>query len=213
MRITVLGAAGNVGSRVVKEALSRGHQVTGVMRDAKRLGELHPDIKQEVGDAANIDDVVRLSQGQDLLISATRPQPGNEQELVNMTQSLLAGAAQSGVRLLLVGGAGGLTVPGKPDQLVVDDPTYVAPVWRDIALACTKQLALCRANTQTNWTYLSPPAMLMPGERTGKFRLGLDELLTDKAGNSAISMEDYAIALMDEAEQGNHQRARFTVAY
>ena len=95
----------------------------------------------------------------------------------------------------------------------MDDPRYVGPAWRDIALACTEQLAVCREQSHVRWTYLSPPAMLVPGERTGSFRLGSDELLVDAEGESTISMEDLAVALLDEAEQPKHPRARFTVAY
>jgi len=213
MRITVFGAAGNVGSRVVAEALSRGHEVTAVIRDSARSHELDASVNVRIGDAGISEDVARLSAGQDVVITATRPQTGRERELVAITESLFTGLAQSNVRLLVVGGAGGLTVPGDSNALVVDDPRYVGPAWRDIALACTEQLEVCRAQSHVDWTYLSPPAMLMPGERTGTFRVGNDELLVDAEGKSRISMEDFAVALMDEAEQPKHPQARFTVAY
>ncbi len=213
MRITVFGAAGSVGSRVVTEALARGHDVTAVVRDTARFSELDPKANAQVGDASKIEDVVKLSTDQDIVITATRPAAGNESELVRITQSLLTGMNQSGVRLLLVGGAGGLTVPNSNGTLVVDDPKYVAPAWRDIAVACVEQLELCLNDKETNWTYLSPAAMMLPGERTGQFRLGQDELLIDADGESQISVEDLAVALVDEAEQVKFPRARFTVAY
>ena len=213
MRITVFGAAGNVGSRVVVEALSRGHEVTAVTRDPSRLLGVDASVNVRVGDAGNSEEVAKLSRGQDLVITATRPQSGKEQELIAITESLFTGIAQTNVRLLVVGGAGGLTVPDDRNRLVVDDPRYVGPAWRDIALACTEQLAVCREQSHVRWTYLSPPAMLVPGERTGSFRLGSDELLVDAEGESTISMEDLAVALLDEAEQPKHPRARFTVAY
>ncbi len=84
---------------------------------------------------------------------------------------------------------------------------------RDLALACTDQLEACRADTEVDWAYLSPAALLTPGERTGNYRLGDDELLVDAEGNSTMSMEDLAVALLDEAERPKHHRTRFTAAY
>lgn len=213
MRIVLFGAAGNLGSRILAEALSRGHEVTAVVRDPARFNELPAAANARVGNAANADDVAKLSAGQDVVISATRPAPGRESELAMTAKTLLAGVARAEVRLLLVGGAGSLIVPGSGGTLAADDPTFVPLAWRDIALACVDQFEVCRADTQADWTYLSPPALLAPGERTGHYRLGTDELLIDDEGNSAISMEDLSIALLDEAERPRHRRIRFTAAY
>ena len=213
MKITVFGATGNVGKRVIDEALMRGHQVTAVLRNSSRIDELNPAVNFVIGDADKVSDVVKFSEGQDLVISATRPPQGAENQLVNTTKSLLAGLAQTKVRLLLVGGAASLTVPNKPDTLVVDDTNWVSLAWRDIALACLAQHQLCQEDEIIEWSYLSPPAMIQPGDRTGTFRLGSDELLVDEQGNSSISLEDFAIALVDEAEQYKHSKKRFTVAY
>lgn len=212
MRITVFGAAGNVGSRVVAEALSRGHEVTAVVRDPARFHELPAGVHARAGDAGRTEDVAELSAGQDVVISATRPAPGSERELVATTRALLAGLVPTSVRLLVVGGAAGLTVPGTGGATVMDDPEFPAD-WREIALACNAQLEVCRAETVVDWAYLSPAALLEPGERTGAYRLGADELLVDAEGNSTISMEDLAVALLDEAEQPKHHRTRFTAAY
>ncbi|HEX5598733.1 MAG TPA: NAD(P)H-binding protein [Micromonosporaceae bacterium] len=211
MRITVFGAAGNVGSRVVTEALSRGHEVTAVVRSADRVRELPAAARACIGDASNAQNVLELSAGQDLVISATRPQPGHEDKLVTTVKALLAGLSRTAVRLLVVGGAGSLNVPGTGGT-VLDDPSF-PDAWRAIAQACTDQLEICRAEAVVDWAYLSPPALLEPGERTGAYRLGADELLVDGEGNSRISMEDLAVALLDEAEQPKHHRTRFTVAY
>ncbi|MEU7859751.1 NAD(P)H-binding protein [Nonomuraea sp. NPDC049141] len=213
MRITVFGAAGSVGARVVAEALSRGHEVTAVVRDPARFPALHPGTHPQVGDAAQVEDVTRLSTGQDLVISATRPATGHEHDLVTTAKALLAGLAGTGVRLLLVGGAAGLTVPGSGGRTVLDDPRFMSDAYRDIALACNGQLEACRAETGVDWAYLSPAALLAPGERTGAYRLGTDELLVDAGGNSAISLEDLAVVLLDEAERPRHHRVRFTAAY
>ncbi|WP_369199924.1 NAD(P)-dependent oxidoreductase [Streptomyces sp. PU-14G] len=215
MRIAVFGAAGNVGSRVVAEALARGHEITAVVRDPARFPALHPGAAHRVGDAADSGDVAALSEGHDLVISATRPAPGNEEGLVLAARGLLAGLATTGVRLLLVGGAGSLTVPGTGGRVRVgDDTRYVPAEWRPIARACDAQYALLlRQATALEWTYASPPALLAPGARTGHYRLGTDELLVDETGRSALSTEDFAVALLDEAERPQHHRARFTVAY
>lgn len=212
MRITVFGATGNVGRRVVAEAVERGHEVTAVGRDPARLADLPAGVETRSGNAVRADDVAELSAGQDLAIGATRPPAGQEGTLVTMAEALLAGAARTGVRLLLVGGAASLRVPDT-GGLAVDDPRYVGAAWRDIALACCAQFEACRRETGADWTYLSPPALLEPGDRTGRYRLGGDELLLDGDGRSRISMEDFAVALLDEAERPRHRGARFTVAY
>ncbi|MER7755573.1 NAD(P)H-binding protein [Kitasatospora sp. NPDC097643] len=212
MRITVFGATGNVGSRVVTEALARGHQVTAVLRDPSRPHRLPAAAALAVGDARNPEDVARLAAGQDLVVAATRPAPGQEAELAAATRGLLAGLAGTDVRLLAVGGAGSLALPGTDGATVIDGPDFPAD-WLPIALACNEQLDLYRADGGVDWTYLSPAAVLEPGERTGRYRLGRDELLVDADGASAISMEDLAVALLDEAEQPAHRRVRFTAAY
>jgi len=213
MRITVFGAAGSVGSRVVAEALSRGHEVTAVVRNSTRFGELPDGATPRTGDAGKVEDVVSLSAGQDAVISATRPAPGSEGDLVTTTKALLGGVRQTGVRLLVVGGAASLSVPGSNGTLVIDDPQYVPPAWRASAQASSDQLEVCRNEAAVDWAYLSPPALLEPGERTGSYRLGADELLVDSEGNSRISVEDLAVVLLDEAERPTHHRARFTAAY
>ncbi|MCP2277838.1 NAD(P)-dependent oxidoreductase [Nocardia amikacinitolerans] len=211
MRITVFGAAGEVGRRVVAEALARGHEVTAVVRNPERATNLPAEVEVRTGDAANVDDVESLSAGQDLVITATRPAPGREAELPEVTAAILAGVARTGARLLVVGGAATLIVPGADGMTLHEIPDFPAEL-RPIARACEEQLAVCRAASTVNWTYLSPPAELLPGARTGEYRLGGDELLSDANGVSRISMEDFAVALLDEAERPAHGGARFTVA-
>ncbi|MFI6169494.1 NAD(P)-dependent oxidoreductase [Nocardia sp. NPDC051052] len=211
MRITVFGATGEVGSRVVAEALSRGHEVVAVMRNPAGAAAVPLAAEVRIGDAMNLDDVVSLSAGQDLVITATRPATGQERELPEMTSVLLKVLAHNGVRLLVVGGASTLLVPGADGMTLHETPDFPTEL-RSIAQACADQLALCRAETVADWTYLSPPALLEPGERTGTYQTGVDELLAGPDGESAISMEDFAVALLDEAERPAHRRTRFTVA-
>ncbi len=213
MRITVFGAAGSVGGKVVLEALARNHQVTAVVRDSARFSELPNNVEKQKGDASKVADVIKLSQGQDLVIAATRPQAGQEQELVSITHSLLAGLGETKTRLIAVGGAGSLMVPDKSNTLVVDDSRYVSLAWRDIAMACVEQYEVYCGNSEVDWSYLSPAAMLGPGERTAVYQLGKDELVVDSQGQSSISIEDLAVALIDEAEQNHFSQQRFTLAY
>lgn len=213
MRITVFGATGEIGSRIVTEAQTRGHEVTAVVRTPRPPGALPADVDVRVGDAARAADVAALGAGQDLIVSATRPAPGAEDQLPVMARALLAGAAASGVRLLLVGGSSTLTLPDSGGVAVMDGPDFPA-AWLPIARACAVQLEACRAaGPDTDWAYASPPHLILPGARTGAYRLGGDELVVDGEGESAISMEDFAVALLDEAERPKHHRARFTVAY
>ncbi|MQY07220.1 NAD(P)-dependent oxidoreductase [Actinomadura macrotermitis] len=211
MKITVFGAAGSVGAQVVTEALSRGHQVTAVVRDPARFAELPPAAAHRAGDAADPAAVAALAAGQDLVVSATRPPDGHEHDLVTAAKSLLTGLAGTPTRLLLVGGAATLTTPN--GLRVLDDPQYMPPAYRPIALACAAQHEAAREVPDVDWTYLSPPALLLPGERTGHYRLGTDALLVDAEGVSQISVADLAVAVLDEAEHPRHSRTRFTVAY
>lgn len=213
MRIIIFGAAGDVGSRVAAEALSRGHEITAVVRDPAQFGKLPAKVKACSGDAGNIEDVARLAAGHDLAISAIRPPDGREEQLVSLTKTILDGASQSNIRVLIVGGAASLKMPGRGDETVLTAPGFLPEAVVDIARACFAQHEACRAHTRADWTYISPPAMLTPGIRTGAYRLGSDELLVDENGVSAISMEDFAVALLDEAEHPKHRQTRFTAAY
>jgi len=213
MKITIFGAAGEVGSRIVEEALARDHKVTAVVRNSAQFSQLQQGVNPACGNAENIEDVLRLSTEQDLVISAIRPSTGCEGTLVATTQSILNGVAQSGVRVLIVGGAASLKIPGQGNTTVLTAHNFLPEEVINIACACFAQHAVCEAEQKANWTYLSPPAMLIPGIRTGNYRLGADELVVDKKGVSQISMEDLAVVLLDEAEQPKHHRRRFTAAY
>ena len=210
MHITVFGAAGDAGRRIVAEALARGHQVDGVVRSAAQVAELPAGVRGLVGDALSFDSAVGATTGRDVVITATRPARGREAELAAVADVLLTALAVTGGRLLVVGGSATLTVPG--GGTLSESPDYPA-AWQPIATACADQLARCQASADVDWAYLSPPASLQPGERTGRFRLGGDELLADAYGVSALSYEDLAVVLLDEAERPKHQRCRFTAAY
>ncbi|AYF79373.1 NAD-dependent epimerase/dehydratase family protein [Nocardia yunnanensis] len=212
MQITVFGASGDAGSRIVTEALRRGHQVRAVARHADRLRALPEQVEVWAADATDPAQVEKAAAGSEVVISATRPAVGREHELAEVAAALLEGLADSASRLLVVGGAGSLLVPGTGLTLAdqPDFPAYLIP----IATAGARQLETFRETThQVDWLYLSPAALFEPGERTGAYRLGADEMLVDEAGNSSISMEDMAIAVLDQAERPGHHRTRITVGY
>ncbi|MFI5563717.1 NAD(P)-dependent oxidoreductase [Amycolatopsis japonica] len=206
MKIAVVGASGMAGSRVVAEAASRGHHVTAVFRSMPPKSP-HPGVEVVRGDATDVDRMSAVFAGVDAVVGATRPQPGAEDTVAATIKALLDAAA--GTRVLVVGGAGPLRSPS--GGLVIDDPAFVPAAWRTIASASTTQLQACEAHTG-DWVYLSPPALLEPGVRTGAYRRGTTTILTAADGSSRISAEDFAVAIVDELENPGQDR-HFTVGY
>ena len=212
MRIVVFGAGGRVGSRTVAEALARGREVTAVVRDPD--AHARPARRREPRGRRRHRPVERgrVAAGDDLAISTVGTGFGKAPEtLPAAARALLEGLSRAGVaRLIVLGGAGSLEVA--PGVRVLDTPDF-REEWKPDALAQAESLDIYRsATTDVDWTYVSPAAVLEPGERTGEYRTGEDRLLVDDEGNSAISMEDFAVALLDEAESAEHVRRRFTVA-
>ena len=212
MNIIVFGAAGAVGYRALKEALARGHRVAAAVRRPEQAADFPDSVAVHVADVLGADDLQPLLAGQDLAISALRPPEGWEKLLVPMTEKLLREAGKAGVRILVVGGAASLKLKGK-DTTVFTEPGFLPEHLVPIATACQAQYELCLKNTKADWSYQTPPAILTPGDRTGRYRLGGDVMLTDEDGQARISMEDFAVALLDEGEQRRHRRQRYTVAY
>lgn len=210
MKIALFGASGMIGSRILEEALSRQHQVTAVVRDPSRITTTHPALTVVTGDIQNSAQVAEIAAGHDVVINATSPGFGAGQTLVVAAHALLDGLKQAGVqRLLVVGGAGSLEVA--PGVQLLDAPGFPAE-WRGIASAHRDALGVYR-EADLDWTYVSPPAMIQPGERRGQFRTGGDQLLSDENGNSHISTDDFAIAILDEVERPQSIRRRMTVGY
>ncbi|OWY37378.1 3-beta hydroxysteroid dehydrogenase [Xenophilus sp. AP218F] len=212
MKIALIGASGYVGSSLLQEALSRGHHVAALVSRPERI-EAQANlavVKTDVQDSAALAEQLK---GFDAVISAFSGHAQAEQfdYYVAGVRSIIAAARQAKVpRLLMVGGAGSLEVA--PGVQLVDSPSFPEQ-WKASALGAREALNLLRAEAELDWTMLSPAAMLEPGERTGRFRLGGDQLLADAEGNSRISVQDYAVAMIDELEQAAHRRRRFTVAY
>jgi putative NADH-flavin reductase len=162
----------------------------------------------DVRDRVQVRELLRTA---DVAVSAVRPRPGEEAGVPETTAALLDAAAETGTGLLLVGGAGPLASPTSPAKLVIDDQRFVPGQWRSSAVASLAQLQVCEGH-EAAWTYLSPPAILEPGVRTGTYRRGTTTLLLDDDGTSRISAEDLAVAVLDEVENPGGVR-HFTVAY
>jgi len=203
MKIAVIGASGNAGSRITAELARRGHQVTAIARNPGRIAG-HANVTPAKGDVMDQAGLARLVTGHDAAISSVH-------FLASDPAKLIAAAKESKVgRYLVVGGAGSLEVA--PGVRLVTTPGF--PVaYKAEAEAGAAFLDLLRAEKELNWTFLSPSALFVAGERTGKFRLGADQLLTAADGKSSISFEDFAVALADEVERPAHIRRRFTVGY
>ena len=209
MKVVLFGASGMIGSRVLNELVRRGHTVTAVVRHPEKVQPAN-GVKVVQGDITSHADVAEAAQGADAAISAYSPPRTNPETIVDATRSLLSGLADVGVtRVIVVGGAGSLEVA--PGVQLVDTPSF-PPVWMAIALAHRDVLPVLK-ESDLDWTCFSPAALIEPGERTGKFRLGGTRLLANDRGESAISAEDYAVALVDELENPRHIRQQFTAAY
>jgi putative NADH-flavin reductase len=213
MKIVIIGATGFIGSAVLREALNRGHQVTAIVRHPEKLPQ-HPNLVAQKGDVTNEAETTALVVGHDAVISAFSSGgdvPDIYQQHISGYRKIISGVKKAGVkRLLVVGGAGSLEVA--PGVQLVDTPEFPEE-WKAGALATREVLYLLRDEPGLEWTFLSPSAMIAPGERTGQFRLSTDQLLTDADGQSRISLEDYAVAMLDELENPKHIRQRFTVGY
>ena len=201
-KIALIGASGNAGSRILRELSDRGHQVTAIARNPEKIAAL-PGVTAVKGDAQDRAALAGLVRGHDALVSALR--------FTGTDFSIITGALgdASVARYLVVGGAASLEVA--PGQRLLDQPEF-PEAYKEEATHGAATLDYLRGLDNLDWTFLSPSAMFVPGERTGTFRLGKDRLLTGENGSS-ISFEDYAIAMVDEIEEPKHIRQRFTVGY
>jgi uncharacterized protein len=209
MRVVLYGATGKAGSVILKELVNRGHSVTAVARTPDKVQKLK-NVSVVQDDLSDPTKIAGILKGADAVVSAYGPPPDKTTEIIGATDRLVQGIEQAGgPRLIVVGGAGSLFVaPG----VTVRESGHLPKEWIPIVDAHIQVLRNLKQST-INWTYFSPAGFFEPGERTGKFRLGKDDLITDAQGNSRISFEDYAIALVDELENPQHQRERFTIGY
>ena len=202
MKIALIGATGNAGSRILAELSNRHHAVTAIARNPGRVPAL-PGVSARKADVDDLNGLAAALRGHDAVVSSVHFTASDPRKLIEAVHA--AGVS----RYLVVGGAGSLEVA--PGVNLIDTPEFPA-IYKAEAAAGAAFLELLRKETTLDWTFLSPSALFVPGERTGKFRIGGDQLLVNEKGSS-ISFEDYAVALADEIETPAHSRQRFTVGY
>jgi putative NADH-flavin reductase len=211
MKIAVFGAGGRIGSRIVDEALRRGHDVTAAVRHPENYTKTHEHLKVAKADLFNSQDVETAAFNQDAVVVSYSPTNGAPAStLTEVVVPIINGLKQAHTkRLVVVGGAGSLEV--SPGVQLVDTPDFPAE-YKAVSAAHRDGLKLYQKEKDLDWTFACPSAEIMPGERTGKFRTDT-KLLVDENGKSHISMEDYAIGIIDELENPMHIRGVFTIGY
>jgi putative NADH-flavin reductase len=216
MHIVLLGDAGAIAQRITREALSRGHRITAVVRNPKTYEKPAAGVEVVQGDATDPKSVAAVARGADAIVNAISPRPGGEgrpaSSLADAANAVIEGAKAAGVkRLLVVGGAGTLEVA--PGVQLLDTPGF-PDIYKPEALEGRAAYAVYREKAAPlEWTYVAPAAVIQPGERTGKYRTSNDQLLADASGKSTITHEDYAVAMLDELENPKNIGRRLAVAY
>jgi putative NADH-flavin reductase len=218
MKIALIGASGMIGSRILAEALQRGHQVTGIVRNPEKI-EAHKNLTTKKADALQLDDLAQILSGHDVVVSSINPArgvagPAAFELTLAGHKAIVAAVKKSGVRRFLsVGGAASLKTPAGIEFL--DSPDFPAAFepYKLGVRGMREFYYWLKKESDLDWVFVAPSVMIAPGERTGKFRIGKDHVLYDASGVSRISAEDYAIALVDELERPQHHRERITVGY
>ncbi len=214
MKIAIIGATGFVGSAVLNEALNRDYEVTAIARNIDKLTIKNNKLTAVSADADDSDHLAKILAGHDAIVSAYNAgwtNPNLYNDFLEGSEAIQQAAKISGVkRLLVVGGAGSLEVA--PGVQMVDTPEFPAQ-WKNGATAARDYLNILKKESELDWTFISPAANLHPGERTGVFRLGADQPVTDEDGKNEISVEDMAVAIIDELESNRFIKRRFTLGY
>lgn len=217
MKLAVIGASGFVGSHIVTEALSRGHNVTAIVRHPENVKVKDSKLTVVKADAFNVDELAATLKGNDAIISAYNSgwtNPNIYNDFLKGAQAIQQAVKKAGVkRILVIGGAGSLEIA--PGVQLVDTPQFPAE-YKAGAQAARDYLNIIRKESELDWTFLSPAILMHPGidtGRTGKYRAGNDQPVFDANHESKISVEDLSVAILDEIEDGKFMRQRFTVAY
>ncbi|MDR3681430.1 MAG: NAD(P)-dependent oxidoreductase [Flavipsychrobacter sp.] len=214
MKVALIGASGFVGSQVLKEALLRGHWVTAIVRNPQKITTLDAKLTVQKADVRNVEELAVLLKGHDAVISAYNAgweNPNIYEDFIAASKDIQEAVKKAGVsRLLVVGGAGSLEAA--PGVQLVDTPQFPAE-WKKGALAARDYLNILKNEHELEWTFLSPAINLHPGTRVGVYRIGTDQPVFDAAGKCEISVEDLAVALVDELDNKRFIRKRFTVGY
>lgn len=213
--VVLIGASGFVGTAILNELLNRGHKVTAIVRDAKKMTVSNPNLTIVEADVTDTDALKEAGKEKDAVISAYNPgwkNPHIYEDTLKNYPLIVESAKQAGVkRLLIVGGAG--TLFYAPGKMVMDADDVPAQLLPGIKSLGEFYLNTLRKEKDIDWIFLSPAANMTPGKRTAKFRIGKDDLVVDANGDSNISVEDFAVAMVDELEQEKHHKERFTIGY
>lgn len=202
-KVALIGASGRIGTKIAQELLRRGHSVTAIARNPEKI-TTQDGLTAQAGDFTKPDAIAATLRGHDAIISAATFIPGQAENLISAVRG-------SGVkRFLMVGGAASLKTE---DGRKVYDTIQLPEEWKAPVQEGMRTLGLLRDVNDLDWTFFSPAVMIQPGERTGKFRLGKEQVVKDAEGNSKISFDDYAIAMVDELERGDNIKGRFTIGY
>ncbi len=214
-QIVLIGASGFIGSVLLKEALNRGYQVKAVVRNPEKITIASPQLEVVKADASSADVVAGIAKGADAVVSAYSPgwtNPNIAEDTVHVYASIIEGVKKAGVkRLLVVGGAGTLFV--SPGVRVVDSGAIPESYIGAVKALGSVYLDMLPKEEELDWVFFSPAGVIEPGTRTGKYRLGKDDLIVNDKGESKISVEDYSKAMIDELETPAHHRERFTIGY
>ena len=213
--VVLIGASGFVGTAILNELLSRGHKVTGIVRNPASVTISDPNLEIVQADVSDANALIAVCKGKDAVISAYNPgwkNPNIYEETLKNNPNILESVKKAGVRrLLFVGGAG--TLYYAPGKMLMDAEGVPANLLPGIKSLGEFYLNTLLKENDIDWIFLSPASNMMPGKRTGKFRTGKDHLVVDANGDSNISVEDFAVAMVDELEQENHHKERFTIGY
>lgn len=214
-KVVLIGASGFVGSAILNEALNREFHVTAVVRHPEKIKIENENLTVKKADVSSLDEVCEVCKGADAVISAFNPgwdNPDIYDETIKVYLTIIDGVKKAGVnRFLMVGGAGSLFIA--PDLRLVDSGEVPEKLLPGVRALSDFYLKFLKKEKEIDWVFFSPAADMSSGARTGRYRLGKDDMIVDMVGNSHISVQDYAAAMIDELERPAHHQERFTIGY
>lgn len=214
-KVVLIGASGFVGSALLKEALNRDFEVTAVVRHPEKINIQNEDLRIKKADVSSLEEVYEVCKGADAVLSAYNPgwnNPKIYEETIEVYLTIIDGVKKAGVnRFLMVGGAGSLFIA--PGIRLMDSGEVPENLLPGVKALGDFYLNFLMKEKEVDWVFFSPAADMRPGVRSGRYRLGKDDMIVDIVGNSHISVEDYAAAMIDELEYPKHHQERFTIGY
>lgn len=214
-KVVLIGASGFVGSALLKEALNRDFEVTAVVRHPEKINIHNENLRIKKADVSSLEEVYEVCKGADAVLSAYNPgwnNPKIYEETIEVYLTIIDGVKKAGVnRFLMVGGAGSLFIA--PGIRLMDSGEVPENLLPGVKALGDFYLNFLMKEKEVDWVFFSPAADMRPGVRSGRYRLGKDDMIVDIVGNSHISVEDYAAAMIDELEYPKHHQERFTIGY